>query len=106
MTNKANQKHNTICVGHQHAEKYTNNLNNPPSHKQLGVKAKRTTMVASFAGFSFFFFWIATSVFSNIYSNMTSFFRFVNKRDLSIGYLSLAHAPVHVPDFPVANIHK
>jgi hypothetical protein len=58
-----------------------------------------------FAGFSFFFFWIATLVFSNIYSNMTSFFRFVNKRDLSIGYISLAHAPVHVTDFPVVNAH-
>jgi hypothetical protein len=51
------------------------------------------------------FFGIATSVFSNIYSNMTSFFRFVNKRDLSIGYISLAHAPVHVTDFPVVNVH-
>jgi hypothetical protein len=38
------QKHNTICVGHHHAQTYTNNLNNAPSHKQLGVKAKRTTM--------------------------------------------------------------
>ena len=61
--------------------------------------------VASFAGFTFFFLWIATSVFSNIYSNMTSFFRFLNKRDLSIGYISLAHAPVHVTDFPVVNVH-
>jgi hypothetical protein len=61
--------------------------------------------VVSFAGFSFFFFGIATSVFSNIYSNMTSFVRFVNKRDLSIGYISLAHAPVHVTDFPVVNVH-
>ena len=36
---------------------------------------------------------------------MTSFFRFVNKRDLSIGYISIAHAPVHVTDFPVVNVH-
>jgi len=27
MTNKTKQKHNTICVGHQHAQTYTNNLN-------------------------------------------------------------------------------
>ena len=55
--------------------------------------------------FPSFFSWIATSVFSNVYSNMTSFFRFVNKRDLSIGYISLAHEPVHVTDFPVVNVH-
>ena len=60
---------------------------------------------SSFAGFTFFFFWITTSVFSNIYSNMTSFFRFVNKRDLSIVYISIAYAPVHVTDFPVVNVH-
>jgi hypothetical protein len=29
----------------------------------------------------------------------------VNKRDLSIGYISLAHEPVHVTDFPVVNVH-
>ena len=51
--------------------------------------------------FPSFFSWIATSVFSNVYSNMTSFFRFVNKRNLLIGYISLAHAPVHVTYFPV-----
>jgi hypothetical protein len=34
-----------------------------------------------------------------------SFLRFVNKRDLSIGYISLAHASVHVTDFPVVNVH-
>jgi hypothetical protein len=44
MTNKTNQKHNTICVGDKHAQTYTNNLNNAPSHTQLGVKAKRATM--------------------------------------------------------------
>jgi hypothetical protein len=55
--------------------------------------------------FPSFFSWIATSVFSNVYSNMTSFFRFANKRDLLIGYISLAHAPVHVTDFPVVNVH-
>jgi hypothetical protein len=32
MTNKTNQKHNTICVGDKHAQTYTNNLNNAPSH--------------------------------------------------------------------------
>jgi hypothetical protein len=26
-------------------------------------------------------------------------------RDLSIGIISLAHAPVHVTDFPVVNVH-
>ena len=40
------------------------------------------------------------------YSNMTSFFRFVNKWAISrLGIISLAHAPVHVTDFPVVNVH-
>ena len=35
-------------------------------------------------------------------SNMTSFFRFVDKRKIYLlGIISLAHAPVHVTDFPV-----
>ena len=37
---------------------------------------------------------------------MTSFFRFVNKRAMyRLGIISLAHAPVHVADFPVVNVH-
>jgi hypothetical protein len=41
-----------------------------------------------------------------IYSNMTSFFRFVNKRAIyRLGIISLAHAPVHVTDFPIVNVH-
>ena len=40
------------------------------------------------------------------YSNMTSFFRFVNKQAIYwLGIISLAHAPVHVTDFPVVNVH-
>jgi hypothetical protein len=39
------------------------------------------------------------------YSNMTSFFRFINKRAIyRLGIVSLAHAPVHVTDFPVFNM--
>ena len=39
-------------------------------------------------------------------SNMTSFYRFVNKRAIyRLGIISLAHAPVHVTDFPVVNVH-
>ena len=39
-------------------------------------------------------------------SNMTSFFCFVNKRAIYwLGIISLAHAPVHVTDFPVVNVH-
>jgi len=39
-------------------------------------------------------------------SNMTSFFRFVNKRaSYRLGIIPLAHAPVHVTDFPVVNVH-
>jgi hypothetical protein len=38
-------------------------------------------------------------------SNMTSFFRFVNKRAIyRLGIISLTHAPVHVTDFPVVNV--
>jgi hypothetical protein len=37
---------------------------------------------------------------------MTSFFRFVDKRAIyRFGIISLAHAPVHVPDFSVVNVH-
>ena len=37
---------------------------------------------------------------------MSSFFRFVNKRVIyRLGIISLAHAPVHVNDFPVVNVH-
>jgi hypothetical protein len=37
---------------------------------------------------------------------MTSFFRFVNKRAICrLGIISLAHAPVHVTDLPVVNVH-
>ena len=44
---------------------------------------------------------------SNFNSNMTSFFRFVNKRAIyRLGIISLAHAPVHVTDFPVVNVHE
>ena len=39
--------------------------------------------------------------------NITSFFRFfVNKRVIyRLGIISLAHAPVHVTDFPVVKVH-
>ena len=37
---------------------------------------------------------------------MTSFFRFANKRaSYQLGIISLAHAPVHVTNFPVVNVH-
>ena len=39
-------------------------------------------------------------------SNMTSFFHFVNKQAIyRLGIISLAHAPVHVTDFPVVKVH-
>jgi hypothetical protein len=39
-------------------------------------------------------------------TNMTSFFCFVNKRAIyRLGIISLAHAPVHVTDFPIVNVH-
>jgi hypothetical protein len=42
----------------------------------------------------------------NINSNMTSFFRFVNKRAIyRLGIISLVHALVHVTDFPIINVH-
>jgi hypothetical protein len=41
-----------------------------------------------------------------INSNMTSFFRFVTKQPIyRLGIISLAHAPVHVTNFPVVNAH-
>ena len=43
---------------------------------------------------------------NNCNSNMTSFFHFVNKRTIyRLSKISLAHAPVHVTDFPVVNVH-
>ena len=37
---------------------------------------------------------------------MTSFFRFVDKPAIyRLGIISLAHAPVHVTDFSVVNVH-
>ena len=37
---------------------------------------------------------------------MTSFFRFVDKRAIYLlGIISLAHAPVHVIDFSIVNVH-
>ena len=42
----------------------------------------------------------------NINSNITSFFRFVNKRVIyRLSIISLAHVPVHVTDFPFVNVH-
>ena len=42
----------------------------------------------------------------NKHSNMTSFFRFVNKRAIYLlGVISFAHALVHVTDFSVVNVH-
>jgi hypothetical protein len=39
-------------------------------------------------------------------SNITSFFRFVNKRAIyRLGIISLAHAQLHVADIPVVNVH-
>jgi hypothetical protein len=40
------------------------------------------------------------------YSNMTSFFRFANKRAIyRLGIFSYVHAPVHVMGFLVVNVH-
>ena len=37
---------------------------------------------------------------------MTSFVRFVNKRAIDrLGIISLAHAPMHMTDFPVVNVN-
>ena len=39
-------------------------------------------------------------------SNMKSFFRFVHKRAIyRLGMISLAHAPLHVTDISVVNVH-
>ena len=37
---------------------------------------------------------------------MTSFFRFISKEAIyRLGIISLAHAPVHVTNFSVVNVH-
>ena len=49
---------------------------------------------------------IAPSVFSNVYSNMTSFFRFVNKRaSYPFGIILIAHARVNVTDFSIGSLN-
>jgi len=61
--------------------------------------------VASFAGF-FFFLDCHFGILYRLFSNMTSFFRFVSKWAIyQLGIISLAHAPVHLTDFPVVNVH-
>jgi hypothetical protein len=41
-----------------------------------------------------------------IYSNMTSFFRFVNKwASYQFGIISLDHAPMNVTDFSIGSIN-
>ena len=43
---------------------------------------------------------------NEVHSNITSFFHFVNKRAIyRLSIISLVHAPVHVTDFPVVNVH-
>ena len=50
--------------------------------------------------------WKHLSIKYIINSNITSFYRFVNKRAIyRLGIMSLVHAPVHVTDFPVVNVH-
>ena len=54
--------------------------------------------------------WVSSSISSVIYriaySNMTSFFRFVNKRSsYPFGIISLAHAPANVTDFSIDSIY-
>jgi hypothetical protein len=45
-------------------------------------------------------------MFSMHNSNTTSFFRFVEKRAIyRLSVFSLAHAPVHVTDFSIVNVH-
>ena len=42
----------------------------------------------------------------NFNSSMTSYFRFVNKQAIyQWGIISLVHAPVHMTEFPVVNVH-
>ena len=43
---------------------------------------------------------------ASVYSNITSFFHFVNKRaSYSFGIISLAHAAVNVTDFSIGSIN-
>jgi hypothetical protein len=56
----------------------------------------------------FVFFLVESEWFITIItnSNMTSFFRFVDKRTIyRLGIISLAHALMHVTDFSVINIY-
>jgi hypothetical protein len=46
------------------------------------------------------------SILCILYSNIMSFFHFVDKGVIyQLGIISLAHAPVHVTDFSVINVH-
>ena len=49
---------------------------------------------------------VSMDTFQIVYSNITSFFRFANKRaSYSFGIISLAHAPVNVTDFSIGSIN-
>ena len=55
-----------------------------------------------------FNFQLSTFNFQRLFlnSDITSFFRFVDKRAIyRLGIISLAHVPVHVTDFSVVNVH-
>jgi hypothetical protein len=49
---------------------------------------------------------VSMDTFQILYSNITSFFRFANKRaSYSFGIISLAHAPVNVTDLAIGSIN-
>jgi hypothetical protein len=49
---------------------------------------------------------VSMDTFKILYSNITSFFRLVNKRaSYSSGIISLAHAPMNVTEFSIGSIN-
>ena len=87
--------------------------------QQLVIESIITSIVFLFSSFIklylvlLYFDWMTLLVtlsdisrFINLYSNIPSFFHFGNKRAIyRLGIISLAHAPVHVTDCPVVNVH-
>jgi len=91
---------NSQKIGKSNYLKVFWSLNRTPKNLYRIYACERLT---SFAKITLF---INYKILTITYSNMTSIFRFVNKRAIyRLGIISLAHAPVHVPDFPVVNVH-
>ena len=106
-----NKVHIIVNKGHTGVQHTGNTLDITVQGEYTGSKAPSATAVLHNMGDDGFTVPPLPNSKSDLYnyimdSNMTSFFRFVNQRPIyRFGKISLAHAPVHVTDFSVVNVH-